>query len=215
MKTKFTILFLALALAIPGKAQDEKAVKLLNELSSKTKAYDNFSADFTMNLVDVQSDIDLTRKGKITVADDNYRVKLDDDVIISNGDTRWTYQAESNEVYVDYEVEDDASGINPSKIFTIWESGFKQSHAGTVTHNGQTVDQINLHPIKAAETNYHTVKVFVDTKKMELVKVEVVGKEGDTYIYELLDFKNNQSLPDGTFKFTKADFPGVEVVDLR
>ena len=215
MKIKFTIFFLAITLAMPGIAQDEKAVKLLNELSSKTKAYDNFSANFTMNLVDLQSDIDLKREGKITVSDDMYRVKLDDDVIISNGDTRWTYQAESNEVYVDYEVEDDASGINPSKIFTIWESGFKQSHGGTATVKGRTVDQINLHPIKAAETNYHTVKVFVDAQKIELVKVEVVGKEGDTYIYELLDFKNNQTLSDGTFEFNKANFPGVEVVDLR
>lgn len=215
MKLKFTIFFLAVAIAIPGISQDEKAVKLLNELSSKTKAYDNFSANFTMNLVDVQSDIDLTRDGTIKVAGDNYRVKLDDDVIISNGETRWTYQAESNEVYVDYEVEDDASGINPSKIFTIWESGFKQSYGGSKTVDGRAVEQINLHPIKAAETNYHTVKVFVDEQKMELVKVEVAGKEGDTYIYKLLDFKKNQSLPDGTFKFSKSDFPGVEVVDLR
>lgn len=215
MKLKFSLLIFAFAVFAQGYTQDEKAVKILNDLSAKTKAYDNFSADFTMNLVDQQSDIDLKRTGEIKVSGNKYRVQLDDDVIIGNGDTRWTYQAESNEVYVDYEAEDDDSGLNPSKLFTIWESGFKQIHEGKVSHNGRQLDQINLHPIKAAETAYHTVKVFVDVEKMELVKVEVLGKEGDKYTYELLKFKTNESLNADTFAFKKASFPGVEVIDLR
>jgi len=47
------------------------------------------------------------------------------------------------------------------------------------------------------------------------VKVEVAGKEGDTYIYKLLDFKSNQSLPAGQLAFNKSDFPGAEVIDMR
>lgn len=215
MKRTIPFIIATFALIFQLQAQDEKAVQLLNKLSEKTKAYDNFSADFTMNLVDVKSDIDMTKEGTINVSGDKYRVKLDNDVIIGNGETRWTYQAESNEVYVDYEVEDEGSGLNPSKIFTIWESGFKQYHEGSVSVNGRQVQQLNLHPTKPDETNYHTVKVYVDESKMELVKVEVVGKEGDKYIYELLDFKSNQSLPGSTFEFSKSDFTGAEVIDMR
>lgn len=215
MKHKFPLFFLAVAFVFNVNAQDQKAVDILEELSTKTKSYKNFSADFTMNLVDVQSDIDLTRKGKIIVSGDKYRVKLENDVIIGNGETRWTYQAESNEVYVDYEVADDGTGLNPSKIFTIWESGFKQFYEGETTVDGKAVHQINLHPIKPDETNYHTVKVFVDKAKMELIRVEVAGKEGDTYKYKLLDFKSNQEIPESTFTFSKSEFPGAEVIDMR
>lgn len=204
-----------LALAFQSTGQDKKAVDILKSLSSKTKAYSNFSANFTMNLVDTQSDIDLKKSGKIIVSGDKYRVNLDKDVVIGNGKTRWTYQAESNEVYADYEVEDDGSGLNPSKIFTIWESGFKQIYDGSVTVNGRKAHQINLHPLKPADTNYHTVKIFVDEVKNELIKVEVMGKEGDKYIYELLDFKANQNVPSSTFEFSKSDFPGAEVIDMR
>lgn len=215
MKLKFSLLILALSFFAEGFSQDDKAIKILNDLSAKTKAYNNFSADFTMNLVDQQSDIDLKRNGTIKVSGNKYRVQLDKDVIIGDGDTRWTYQAESNEVYVDYEAEEEDSGLNPSKLFTIWESGFKQLHAGKVSHSGRQLDQITLHPVKAAETNYHTVKVFVDVDKMELVRVEVMGKEGDKYTYELLKFKSNDTMGADTFAFNKSNFPGVEVIDLR
>lgn len=215
MKLTFPLLIASVMLVAQAPAQDQKAVDILNELSAKTKAYKNFSADFTMNLVDLQSDIDMSKKGSIKVAGDKYRVRLDKDVIIGNGETRWTYQSESNEVYVDYEIEDESSGLNPSKIFTIWESGFKQFYEGVVSHKGQQVHQINLHPTKPEETNYHTVKVYVSKDPLELVKVEVVGKEGDTYTYELIDFKSNQSWGDGTFTFNKSDFPGAEVIDMR
>ncbi len=215
MKFRIPLILVALALFVNVNAQDQQAVDILNKVSSKTKAYDNFSAKFTMNLVDIQSDLNLTKSGNITVAGDKYRVKLDNDVVIGDGETRWTYQAESNEVYVDYEVEDDGSGLNPSKIFTIWESGFKQFYEGEKTLDGKQVHQINLHPAKPDQTNYHTVKVFVDKTKLELVKLEVVGKEGDTYIYKLLDFKSNQSIPAGQLTFSKSDFPGAEVIDMR
>lgn len=215
MKIKFSLIIALMALVFQGVGQDKKAVDILNNLSSKTKAYSNFSANFTMNLVDIQSDIDLKKSGKITVSGNKYRVNLDKDVVIGNGETRWTYQAESNEVYADYEVEDDGSGLNPSKIFTIWESGFKQLYDGVVTVNGRKAHQINLHPLKPDETNYHTVKVFVDEAKNELLKVEVIGKEGDKYIYQLLDFKANQTVPASTFEFSKSDFPGAEVIDMR
>lgn len=215
MQLKYTLVMALMALVFQSFGQDSKAVDILNELSRKTKSYDNFSANFTMNLVDVQSDIDLKKSGKITVAGDKYRVNLDEDVVIGNGETRWTYQAESNEVYADYEVEDDGSGLNPSKIFTIWESGFKQKYEGSVSVNGRQAHQINLHPLKPGETNYHTVKVFVDQARNELMKVEVLGKEGDKYIYELMSFKANQNIPASTFEFSKSDFPGAEVIDMR
>lgn len=215
MKLTFPLLIAAVMLVVQAPAQDQKAVDILNELSAKTKAYKNFSANFTMNLVDLQSDIDMSKNGSIKVAGDKYRVRLEKDVIIGDGETRWTYQSESNEVYVDYEIEDESSGLNPSKIFTIWESGFKQYYEGVVSHNGQQVHQINLHPTKPEETNYHTVKVYVSKDPLELVKVEVVGKEGDTYTYELIDFESNQSWGDGTFTFSESDFPGAEVIDMR
>ncbi len=215
MKFRIPFFLVLITLLVNVQAQDQQAVDILNKVSSKTKAYDDFSAKFTMNLVDVQSDINLTKTGNIIVAGDKYRVKLDNDVVIGDGETRWTYQAESNEVYVDYEVEDDGTGLNPSKIFTIWESGFKQFYEGEKSMDGKQVHQINLHPLKPDQTNYHTVKVFVDKAKLELVKVEVAGKEGDTYIYKMLDFKSNQNISAGQLAFNKSDFPGAEVIDMR
>ncbi len=215
MKTIATLIIITLGFASGVMGQDQKAIDILNSVSDKTKAYKNFSADFTMSLVDLQSDIAMKKTGSIVVAGDKYRVKLDNDVVIGDGDNRWTFQSESNEVYVDYEATDEDNALNPSKLFTIWESGFKQYYDGAGEVKGRKTHQIKLHPVKPGDSSFHTVKVHVDSEKLELLKVEVMGKEGDNYTYELQSFKADQSIPAGTFAFEKSKFPGAEVIDLR
>lgn len=215
MKLKISLFALIAAFALTANAQDEKAKKVLSDLSAKTKSYTSITANFSMTLVDQQSDLNLKKEGQLKVQGTKYRVKLDKDVVIGNGTTRWTYQAESNEVYVDDEEEGADASLNPSKIFTIWESGFKQVYDGLKTEGGKNLHVINLHPLKPADAPYHTVKVYVDKDKNELVRVEVMGKEGDKYVYELKSFKGNEALDAGTFAFNKSEFPGAVVVDLR
>lgn len=214
MKLKFLMTLLISGMLIQSYAQDQKAIDVLSSLSAKTKAYKNFSADFTMSLVDLQSDLNIKKSGKIIVSGKKYRVHLDDDVVIGNGENRWTYQKESNEVYVDYEAEDEGA-LSPSSLFTIWESGFKQFYEGAGTYKGKKTHQIKLHPIKPGDVTYHTVKLTIDSEKMELMKVEVLGKEGDQYTYELLTFKNDAQIAADAFTFNQSKFPGAEIIDLR
>lgn len=215
MKLKLSLFALIAAFAFTANAQDEKAKKVLSDLSAKTKSYTSITANFSMTLVDQQSDLNLKKEGQLKVQGNKYRVKLDKDVVIGNGTTRWTYQAESNEVYVDDEEEGNDASLNPSKIFTIWESGFKQTYDGLKTEGAKSLHVINLHPLKPADTPYHTVKVYIDKDKNELVRVEVMGKEGDKYVYELKSFNGNEAIDNGTFAFNKSEFPGAKVVDLR
>jgi outer membrane lipoprotein carrier protein len=215
MKLKTSIIALLTLFVFTANAQDEQAKKVLSDLSAKTKTYAAITAAFSMTLIDQQSDLNIKKEGQIKLQGTKYRVKLDKDVVIGNGTTRWTYQAESNEVYVDDEAEGDDGALNPSKIFTIWESGFKQKYEGLKTESGKNVHVINLYPINAAKTQYHTIKVYVDKDKNELVKVEVMGKEGDKYIYDLKSFKGNDVIDANNFVFNKGEFPGAKVVDMR
>jgi outer membrane lipoprotein-sorting protein len=196
-------------------AQDEQAKKILSDLSSKTKSYSTITASFSMTLIDQQSDLNIKKEGVINVQGNKYRVKLDKDIVIGNGATRWTFQAESNEVYIDDEANGEDETLNPSKIFTIWESGFKQKYEGLKSENGKNIHLINLYPIDAASKQYHTIKVYIDKDKNELVKVEVIGKEGEKYIYDLKSFKGNETLAASTFDFKPSEFPGANVVDMR
>ncbi|MDP4588575.1 MAG: hypothetical protein NWS86_10405, partial [Flavobacteriales bacterium] len=60
------------------------------------------------------------------------------------------------------------------------------------------------------------VKGKIDDKnKMELFKMEVKGREGSDMVYKVKSFKTNTSLSDTVFKFNKALYPGVEMIDNR
>ena len=74
---------------------------------------------------------------------------------------------------------------------------------------------INLYPVKANEKPYHTIKIAVDKSKKQIQTITVVGKDGDNYIYDIINFTANPKIKDSDFKFDKASHPGVELVDLR
>lgn len=213
---KYSILVgLLLFSTLQAYSQDEKAKAVLNELSAKTKSYKSLSASFSYKLEDKVAGISQSQNGTLLMSGDQYLLKLGDHDVISDGKTRWTYSKEMNEVYVDAVDPSDDAALNPSKLFTIWESGFKQYHAGNATVGGKTVEVIKLVPVKPDDKTYHTIRMYVDTNRDELIQAEILGKEGDNYTYTVKEQKGNADVPPGAFAFNKANYPGVEVIDNR
>src|SRR5690554_4268926 len=150
MKYIQTIVIAAL-IAITGSlhAQDAKAKAILDKVSNKTRQYATITSEFTFTLEDKAADLKQTQEGTLKMKGKKYFIKLGDNNIYSDGETRWTYNDEMNEVYIDVA---DASGdaLNPSEIYTIWETGFKQYYEKEITENGKTYDVIKLIPAKPA-----------------------------------------------------------------
>ena len=195
-------------------AQDPKAKAILDELSNKTRQYQSITSDFTFTLDDKASDVHQTQKGALKMKGDKYYIKLGNNQIYSDGETRWTYSEEMNEVYIDF-ADGGEDALNPSKIYTVWESGFKHYYDGEVTENGVNYQVIKLVPNKPDDKTFHTVKVFVNKAKEEVGKIQIFGKQGDNYTYSVNSFKTNVPYTSDTFVFNKADHPGVETVDNR
>ncbi len=125
MKYVQTILIAAL-IAITGSlhAQDAKAKAILDKVSNKTRQYASITSDFTFTLEDKAADLKQTQEGTLKMKGKKYYIKLGDNHIYSDGDTRWTYNEDMNEVYIDF-AEGGEDALNPSEIYTIWETGFK------------------------------------------------------------------------------------------
>ena len=108
---------------------------------------------------------------------------------------------------------DSEDEMNPSKIFTIYERGYKYQYAGESTIDGKKTEIINLYPKKSGAIS--KVILFVDTEKLELYKIQIIDKEGGTSSYTIKSFITNNQVPESTFNFRKKDHPGVEIIDLR
>jgi outer membrane lipoprotein-sorting protein len=212
-KLIFTLFFAATI--VNANAQDAKATQILSNLSAKAKAYKSITAEFSFILEDAKSNTNKTQAGSAKIVGKKFNLNLGDNNIISDGITQWTYNKKDNEVYIDNAGEGGEGAIDPSKLFTIWETGFKQFYDSEVTEVGVTLDVIKLTPLKPADKSYHTIKLYIDKAKNMVNKVKVMGKDGTNYTYSIKTFSTDKVYTDADFKFNKAKYAGVEEIDNR
>jgi outer membrane lipoprotein-sorting protein len=216
MKPHKSLLFIALAcLSANSFGQDEKAKALLDELSNKTRKYNSITSDFSFTLDDKQANVKQTQDGTLKMQGKHYYIKLGVNEIFSDGQTRWTYNKDMNEVYIDDAAAAGEDALNPSEIYTVWETGFKHYYEQEVNEGGVAYHVIKLIPLKPEKKSFHTVKLYVDKSKVEVSRILIMGKQGDNYTYQVKSFKTDNVYQPGTFVFTPAKYPGVEKIDNR
>lgn len=210
MKKLLTV-FVFGALALVGTAQenDEKAKKILDELSEESKSYKTVQVDFT--LVIKGGDMNSTQKGTAKIKDGKYYYETESSKVFSDGKTVWTYMVEENECYID-NLEDLDGGINPGEILNIWEDNFKYQYSEEIS---PTQHEIRLFPKDAKDSKYHTVIITVNTEKKQIEKAVIKTKENVLILFTITKFSPNVELSDETFKWNKAKFKGVEEIDNR
>lgn len=204
---------LTLGFATWGWAQDANA--LLSKLSEQAKSYGSIEATYTSTMVDKVSDFEATQSGTIYVDGSKYSLDIGDYLIISDGVTIWTYEPAVNDCYVDDAEMMAEDGMDPSKLFTIWEDDFKNEWKGTATVNGEELTQINLYPLAGDDKPFHTIQLYISEKDLELRRAIVKGREGTDVTYDVSSFKPQAAVPASTFTFDPAKFPGVNIVDNR
>ena len=208
MNKIFTILLIALSSTLF--AQDQVAKDVLDKLSATTKSCKNMTIGFDFILENTSQNIKETQKGILILEDENFRLEMDAQTIINDGETQWIYLTDMNEVQImEHNPEDDM--MNPNKLFTIYEEGYKYTYIGAETENGKRLQIIDLFP---KESNaFMKVTLAVDAAKNQLHKITVHDKNGGTYTYLINSFLINKTVK--PFTFNTSDFPKVEVIDLR
>ena len=212
MNKFFILIFSFIFLSNISYSQDEKAKKILEDLSKKGKSFEDFTAEFSFNFFNKSQGIDEYSDGKIWVKDDMYKLDISSDLsIINNGETLWYFMKDVPEVQImDSDPEDE---MNPSKIFTIYESGYKYKYEGKSIIDNKKVENITLFPKESVAIS--KVILQVDTDKLELYKIQIIDKDGGTSIYTINSFNVNSNLSESKFNFKKKNYPGVEIIDLR
>lgn len=195
--------------------KDPKAKAILDKLSATNKGYSSISADFIYKLENKADGIDEEQSGSILFAGEKYKLIISGQEIISNGETMWTYIADADEVQISEvpEESDDEMFMNPSKLFTIYESGFKYVYDKSETIDGKVVDVIKLYPENPDERSFHTIVINVLHEKNQIHSMVIKSKDGNIFSYELKKFSPNVSTNSATFEFDESK--AGDVIDLR
>ena len=209
VKTLF-IGFVACFSFLNVQAQDAKAQGILDKLSAKIKGQKSFYVEFSAT---IKSNGETTsEQGKGWVKGDKYCAAYGDNTIISNGLKTWTVVKEEKTVY-EADVDDsEGASLNPKKLLTIWETGFKNKYEKEETIDGEAAHVIYLYPKNAKNSDYHTIVLYIAKSDNDLKKVILKSKDGGVMTYTLTKFTSNPTIEDTKFVFDSKKYPGFKVV---
>src|ERR1035437_1360591 len=205
---------------MPKEEIDAKAKGILDEVAAKTKTYTSIKTEFTSVMekqeTNIKSKVTESQTGTLQLKGTKYKLEFKGQTIFCDSKTQWTYIKESNEVQINNAPDPNATdNPNPVNIFTIYEKGYKYKYEKEDVVNGRKVDIVNLYPLDAAKKAYHTIRLTIDKVKKEIIVVKILNKNGTFNTITVKNFTPNSEMPDTMFTFNKADYKGVEVVDLR
>jgi outer membrane lipoprotein-sorting protein len=218
-----SMLILSAGYASAQKDADAKAI--LNKVGARYKTFDVVKTDFIFTLDNQQAGVKETQAGtliarsklnkfKVSLYGANAATKnVAQQEIISDGKTQWTYLKKDNEVQVN-NVDNSSEGLNPAKIFTIYEHGYKYLYTGEKKINGNIYQEIDLTP-EDDKKGFFKVRLEIDKAKKQIYSALIFDKNGNRYTYTIKSFVTNTAVPDNTFTFDAKAHKGIEVVDLR
>ncbi len=209
---KYLIICLTLLGSSLVYGQDAKADGILDKVSAKIKGLKTFYVEFSATIKNSTNGTNTNMSGKGWVKGDKFSATYGETTLISNGIKTWSIVKEEKTVY-----ETDASGadeesINPKKLMTIWETGFKSKYEKEETLGGEKVHVIYLYPKNPKKANYHTIIVYVSKEDNELKKAILKSNDGTVSTFTMTKFTSNPAIEDSKFVFDKSKYPGYTVV---
>lgn len=193
---------------------DAKSKEILAKASAKNKSYTSITAKFQIIIENSQANSKEKHDGSIDIKGDKYHIKMVNNESFFDGKTVWTLMTEANEVNISEPDPSDENVVNPAKVFTMYEKGFKAQFIGETTIGTKKVSEIHLFP-EAHDKPYSRIKLFVDNETSNIVRVAQVGKDGNIMTIEMSSFEVNKPLSDSLFTFDATKYPNVDVIDLR
>lgn len=140
-----------------------------------------------------------------------YRVELEEQTIVTNGETVWSFSPVTNQVLIDH-FDVDEQSLTPERVLTGAPGDFSATLSGREKFGRVEVISIKLVP-KDRGSFITSMKLWIDSKEWLIRKVELVDQSGKTTEYVVNEIKINIGLKDSSFTYQIPE--GVEVVDLR
>jgi hypothetical protein len=198
-------------LALTSLRQEEKARGILDKSSEKMSEITSFYTEVNINIKNNSVGMDKNETSKSWVKGDKYFALFGENTIISDGISNWTIIKEEKTIYkTDVEEEDEI--INPRKLLTLWETGFRYKYGEETILNNEAVHLIFLYPENSGTVDYHTIAVYISESTSELKKSIFRMKDGTLMTYRVTKFISNPPIEDATFIFNEGKYPGYIVI---
>ncbi len=210
MKRFFSLLFLFL-MVMPLLSQDVEDI--IDEVQDTYEDMDNFTATFkrveSFRLTGTVSET----VGKVWVKDGTkYRFESEEQQIVTDGKTVWTYNAINKQVIVD-RVRKESGALLPRDMLLKYPKKYYSTLIRTEKNNGKEIYVIKLTPKGKVTGVVKSMKIWVEDGSWFITKIEITDLNNNTTLFEISDIDVKAKLKDSLFTF--KDIPGVRVIDMR
>ena len=159
MKKLVAVAFMLFTSMVSWAQYDQNALKELDAMSAKYKKIPAYSADITSSLINDTEGLNEQFSGKISVKGEMYKLEMEEQMVINNGTTVWTYLPDVNEVNIDnYDPDEDE--MSPSKIYDAYKNGYKYVLLSEQNVNGAACSEIDLIP-NDRDAQFFKIKLLV------------------------------------------------------
>jgi outer membrane lipoprotein-sorting protein len=206
-----TLWFSVLQVTMLHAQKETKSDKILTKLSKKIKGLKTFYLEYSASVKNEDLRQNDSYTGKGWVKNNKYFATYGDNTLISNGLKTWSIIGKDKEVY-ESNNSDEEESVNPKKLMTLWESGFKNKFIKSDKIGNDAVDVIELYPKIPDKSNYTTITVYIGSTANELKKAVMKTTDGTVMTYSVTKFTSNPEVKDTKFTFDKKNYPGYKVI---
>lgn len=216
MKKILAVLFIVSSFLSKAQDQDPKAKVILDEVSKATKSYKTILADVIFTVFDKDKKVvDKAQNWKVQVKGQKFRLEIPGTVIVCDGKTLWNYNKDAKEVTIK-NFDPNSDDQNPSKIFTMYENGYKYKYDKEQKVGVVMCHAIDLYPVvKPEKKKFHTVKIYIDKVKKQVILLKMMMKDGGVQEYAVKSMKVNTEMPDALFVLDLKGFKADQINDER
>lgn len=206
------ILVLTTVIATPGLRADETAAEILERVRERYEKIEDAEILFSQEIIFSKTSLEQKSSGRLLLKKENmYRLELNDQTVVTDGSTVWSYSRATEQVLIDSFKVDDRF-LTPEKVLTGGPDDFSATLLEREKSGKTGLVVLKLAP-RSDDSFITSLKLWVDEDSWLIRQVEVLEFSGKKTTYIISDLNTNIGLPADTFSFIPPE--GAEVVDLR
>lgn len=199
MKKLVFILVAVLSFNIQAQSP-QNAGKLLNEVSSKVKTYDNMVIEFKYALENQAENVSQEARGDVSIDGEKYVLNLMGTTQMFDGKKIYTIIPEDEEINISNYVEEDNNSITPSKMFSFYEEGYNYEMDIAQNVKGREIQYVKLTP-KDSNAEIKNILLGIDKQTKHIYNLIQTQENGTKITITVKSFKTDQPLAKNLFTF--------------
>jgi len=201
MKKLVFILVAIMSLNLQAQSS-QKAEKLLNEVSSKVKAYNNMVIEFKYALENKAENVSQETRGDVSIHGEKYILNLMGTTQMFDGKKIYTIIPEDEEINISNYVEEDNNSITPSKMFSFYEDGYNYEMDIAQNVKGREIQYVKLTP-KDSNAEIKNILLGIDSQTKHIYNLIQTQENGTKVTITIKSFKTDQPLAKNLFTFNE------------